>query len=362
MRIALVGATGYGGSEALRLLRARTDIELVWVGSDRLAGRKVGDELPQFGTSHIGELRFSPLAELRLMQDIDIVLLALPHGEARIWAPQLLARGLRVIDFSGDYRLPDAMYAQWYGKELPEDRVAQSAVYGLPELYREEIRTASLVANPGCYATCAELALLPLVEAGLVDDSRLVIDAKSGVSGAGKAPSSGTHFVEVQESVRAYKVGAHQHTPEIEQVLADGRRRRRGQRANEGVGEEITTREVRVMLTTQLLPIKRGIYVTAYASLGTTMSGQELQEVYRERYDREPFVQVLQPGVIPEIRYTVGTNLCQIGVHVDQRTQTALVMATIDNLGKGAAGQALQNLNLMMGLPEDTGLRIEPWV
>lgn len=355
MRIAIMGATGYGGTEAMRLLRGRTDVELVWVGSDRLAGETIAAELPQFAGTAIGALRFSPLSDATEMSDVDLMLLALPHGEARVLAPSLLEKGMRVIDFSGDFRLSDEEYTQWYGKTVDNSASVQ-AVYGLPELYRQEIKEARLVANPGCYATCAELALLPLVETGACDGARLLIDAKSGVSGAGKAPSQGTHFVEVQESMRAYKVGAHQHTPEIEQVLTDGRRRRRDQH---DMGDGAM---VRVLLTTQLLPIKRGIYLTAYAPLTVSMTAGELHELYAHRYAAEPFVQVLPPGQVPEIRYTTGTNRCQIGVHVDERTGTALVMATIDNLGKGAAGQALQNANIMMGLAETTGLEAEPWV
>jgi len=360
MRIALIGATGYGGTEAMRLLHGRTDVELAWLGSDRLSGTAVSTALPQFRGSRFSDLPFSPLSEMNELTGLDAVLLALPHGEARKLAPQLLAQGLRVIDFSGDFRLPEVVYQAWYGQKSDaiadrsvHDEVAAHAVYGLPELYREQIATARLVANPGCYATCAELALLPLIEQDLVDGTRLLIDAKSGVSGAGKAPSQSTHFVEVQESMRAYKVGAHQHTPEIEQVLTDARRRRRTVNRQE---------DVRVLLTTQLLPIKRGIYVTAYAPLTASLSAVELHARFVERYLDEPFVQVLPLGQAPEIRHVVGTNKCQIGVHLDERTQTALIMAVIDNLGKGAAGQALQNLNRMFGCPETLGLTELPWM
>lgn len=353
MRIALMGATGYGGTEAMRLLRGRPDLALAWVGSDRLAGQTVAEVLPQFMGSTIGALRFSPLKEVTEMQDIDLMLLALPHGEARVVAPKLIAQGIRVIDFSGDYRLPQELYATWYGAPAQQVDGVEGAVYGLPELYREEIKTARLVANPGCYATCAALALLPLVEAGVVDCGRLVVDAKSGVSGAGKTPSQGTHFVEVQESLRAYKVGAHQHTPEIEQTLTLGRRRR-----DLGAADE----PVKVLLTTQLLPIRRGIYVTAYAPLLEALTTRDLHALYEERYREEPFVQVLPPGQVPEIRHTTGTNLCQIAVHADERTGLALVLATIDNLGKGAAGQAIQNLNIMLGLAETEGLSDGPFL
>jgi len=356
MRIAMFGATGYGGTEAMRLLCGRTDVDVVWLGSDRLAGRNVTEALPQFARTAMGALRFSPQEEACALPDVDMALLALPHGEARVLVPQLLQQGIRVIDFSGDFRLPDDVYASWYGSELVQYE-GPSAVYGLPEVYREAIAGAQLVANPGCYATCAELALLPLIESGAVLTNRLMIDAKSGVSGAGKKPSSGTHFVEVQESVRAYKVGAHQHTPEIERVLAEAVRRRRPD-AMDGSGEA----PVQVLLTTQLLPVKRGIYVTAYAQLKDEMSEETLQGLYEQRYGEEPFVRINPYGIPAEMRHVIGTNLCEISVHLDHRTQTALIVATIDNLGKGAAGQAIQNLNVMVGVAETLGLSTMPWM
>lgn len=359
MRIAMFGATGYGGTEAMRLLCERTDVEVAWLGSDRLAGCPVAEALPQFAGTAMGELRFSPQQEARELSQVDVALLALPHGEARMLVPTLLQQGIRVIDFSGDFRLPDDVYAAWYGSELGAYD-GPSPVYGLPEVYREAIVGAQLVANPGCYATCAELALLPLVESGLALTNRLMIDAKSGVSGAGKKPSSGTHFVEVQESVRAYKVGAHQHTPEIEQVLAATVRRRRPC-ANDEM-DAIADAPVQVLLTTQLLPVKRGIYLTAYVPLKEEMSAETLQSLYEERYREEPFVRINPYGAPAEMRHVIGTNLCEISVHLDRRTQTALIVATIDNLGKGAAGQAIQNLNVMFGRSETLGLSMLPWM
>ena len=356
MRVAILGATGYSGTEAMRLLAARSDMEIVWVGSRSQAGQKVKNVLPQ--------LRHSPAAELVFQasfdpQDfpagIDAVLLGLPHGEALRIVPKLLEKNMRVIDFSGDFRLPATLYETWYKKPW-DTAIAVSPVYGLPELYRTQIRDARLIANPGCYATAAELALLPLIEADAVDTKRLMVDAKSGVSGAGKNPQQTTHFVEVTESLRAYKVGAHQHTPEIEQVLHDARRRSQTQKL------AATTDEApAILMTTQLLPIRRGIYITAYAPLKNAASMQEIHELFAKRYASEPFVDVLPFGQIPEIRYVTGTNLCQIGIYVDPRTKTVLVMSAIDNLVKGAAGQAIQNLNIMFGLEETTGLPMEPW-
>ncbi len=350
MRVGIWGATGYGGAEALRMLHFRADVEIVWVGSDSRAGRTVEEVLPQFRGTEPGGLRFSSL-DGDGTPEVDAALLALPHGQAMALAPELLAHGVRIVDFSGDFRLPAAEYEKWYGREHHVAPGQPQAVYGLPELNRSAIRTADLVANPGCHATCATLALLPLVENGLIDTSRIVVDAKSGVSGAGKTPQQGTHFVEVMESLRPYRVGAHQHTPEIEQTLA-----RAEQRA--GIAETAP----RVLLTTQLLPVRRGIYVTAYAPLRESATTDDLRSAFAERYAAEPFVTVLDAGQVPELRHVTGTNACQIGVYADARTGMALVASAIDNLGKGAAGQAIQNLNLMFGLEETAGLISLPWV
>ena len=356
MRIAVIGATGYSGTEALRLLAPRTDLEVVWVGSHTHAGKTVKTVLPQLQNTTLSELIFADYTNpTAFPEGTEVVLLALPHGEALRIAPQLLEQDLRVIDFSGDFRLDKTMYEKWYGR--PWDTLySGQVVYGLPELNKKWIKDASLIANPGCYATTAALALIPLLEAGLIESSRIMIDAKSGVSGAGKAPTTGTHFVEVQESLRAYKVGAHQHTPEIEQTLHEARRRWQGEEQHARDSERPT-----VLMTTQLLPIRRGIYVTAYALLHEDIEQEELYTLYTKRYEQEPFVQVLPSGQVPEIRYVVGTNLCQIGLHVDHRTRTVLVMAALDNLIKGAAGQAIQNLNIMGDFGEATGLPIDPW-
>ena len=205
MRIAIFGATGHGGTEAMRLLQSRADVEIAWIGSDRLSGTKVADALPQFRRAAVGGMRFAPLQEAYDLPNVDVALLAMPHGEAHRYAPPLLEQGIRVIDFSGDFRLPFAVYEQWYKKTpaappqwsaIQLDELQKRAVYGLPELFKKEIATAQLVANPGCHATCAELSLLPLAEAGCIERSRIIVDAKSGVSGAGKNPQQSTHFVE----------------------------------------------------------------------------------------------------------------------------------------------------------------------
>ena len=350
MRIAVYGATGYGGIETLKLLVNRPDIDVVWIGSDRQQGKSLAEVIPLFRDTRLASLQF--YAQDRALPDVDYALLATPHGFARQVVPTLLSHQVKVIDFSGDYRLPNDLYETWYGKTATSDDTVPDAVYGLPELNRQAIRNAALIANPGCYATTASLALIPAIEAGLIDDRQLVIDAKSGVSGAGRSPQLTTHFVEVDESYKAYKVGAHQHTPEIEQTLAQAKRRR---------GGEDLLAPLRVLMTTQLLPIKRGIYVTAYGYLQQPVTTEQVYAIYQTRYANEPFVKVLPPGEVPEIRQVAGTNQCHISVYVDDRTHMLLVMATLDNLIKGAAGQALQNLNLMAGVKETAGLEGMAW-
>ncbi len=356
MRVAIFGATGYSGTEAMRLLAARSDIEIVWVGSNSKAGQLVKDVLPQLRHLAISELRFEQNVDLAFFKEyVEVAMLALPHGQAQMLVPQLLKQGIRVIDFSGDFRLSPELYETWYKRPYKgADDI--KAVYGLPELFRDRIRDAMLIANPGCYATAAELALLPLMDTALIDDQHLVLDAKSGVTGAGKNPQQSTHFVEVEESLRAYKVGEHQHTPEIEQVLWQAKQKSGNYAQSQG------TLAPTILMTTQLLPIRRGIYMTAYAFLQEKVSAQEIHEIYTKRYALEPFVDVLPLGQIPEIRYVTGTNVCQLGIHVDTRTNTVLVMSSLDNLVKGAAGQAIQNLNLMFGCDETLGLPVEPWV
>ena len=265
---------------------------------------------------------------------VDAAIVAYPHGAAAELVADLRERGVRVVDLSADFRLRDAtVYGQWY-REHPVPELIEAAVYGLPELYREQIAEADLVANPGCYPTAALLALAPLAREGLIDD--VVIDAKSGVSGAGRGPSAETHFVSVDENVAAYKVPRHRHTPEIEQELA-------------ALGSEVT-----ITFTPHLLPLDQGELVSCYVSPSRRISEAQLRELYRESYAQEPFVELAaQP---PGVRAVRETNLCRISVHVDDRTGRVIAFGAIDNLWKGAASQAVQNLNLMFGRPEGEGI------
>ena len=265
---------------------------------------------------------------------VDAAIVAYPHGAAAELVADLRQRDVRVVDLSADFRLRDAaVYGEWY-REHPVPDLIESAVYGLPELYREQIARADMVANPGCYPTATLLALAPLAREGLIDD--VVIDAKSGVSGAGRAPSAETHFVSVDENVAAYKVPRHRHTPEIEQELA-------------ALGCEVT-----ITFTPHLLPLDQGELVSCYVSPSERISEAQLRELYREAYAQEPFVELsAQP---PGVRAVRETNLCRISVHVDDRTGRVIAFGAIDNLWKGAASQAVQNLNLMFGRPEGEGI------
>ncbi|WP_038092791.1 N-acetyl-gamma-glutamyl-phosphate reductase [Tumebacillus flagellatus] len=339
MQIAILGATGYTGLEVVRLLHKHPEAEVTYVSSDSQAGAELADVYPHLRGVLAYTLEGADPAEIA--KRADYALVALPSGVSTNLVPGLLEAGVRVIDLAGDHRLPDDVYAKWYKKQPPAPTVLERAVYGLPELYKSQITGASLIANPGCYPTATLLSLLPLVKNGLIDPHSLVIDAKSGVSGAGKALSAGTHFVEVNENFKAYKVGEHQHIPEIEQVLTD---------VNPS-GEAVT-----ISFTTHLVPMIRGILTTSYAKLTGSYSTEDLLAVYREFYRDAPFVRLHSAGNFPQTRDVTASNFCDIGLRVDPRTNRVTVIGCIDNLVKGAAGQAIQNLNLLAGLPETTGL------
>ncbi|PWK09573.1 N-acetyl-gamma-glutamyl-phosphate reductase [Tumebacillus permanentifrigoris] len=343
MQIAILGATGYTGLEVVRLLQHHEQAEVTYVSSDSQAGAHLADVYPHLRGVLAHTLEVADPVEIA--KRADYALVALPSGVSTNVVPGLLAAGVRVIDLAGDHRLPSAVYAAWYQKTPPSSSVLASAIYGLPELYADQIADAKLIANPGCYPTATLLSLLPLVKHGLIDPQSLIIDAKSGLSGAGKALSAGTHFVEVHENFKAYKVGEHQHIPEIEQVLTD---------VNPS-GEPVT-----ISFTTHLVPMIRGILTTSYAKLTGSYSTEDLLAVYREFYRNAPFVRLHAAGHWPQTRDVTASNYCDIGLRVDPRTQRVTVIGAIDNLVKGAGGQAIQNLNLLAGLAQTTGLTTAP--
>ncbi|PNU19802.1 N-acetyl-gamma-glutamyl-phosphate reductase [Geothermobacter hydrogeniphilus] len=337
IKVAVVGASGYTGVELLRLLVGHPHTELVCVTSRQFAGQPVARVFPSLAGRC--ELVFENLAAAEIAARAEIVLTALPHQAAMAVIPDLLVAGCRVVDLSADYRLRDAaVYEHWYQPHSSPQLLAEAA-YGLPELFREQVRPARLVANPGCYPTSVALGLAPLLRQGVIDPDSLIIDSKSGTSGAGRGAKLGSLFCEVNEGFKAYGVAGHRHTPEIEQTLSI-----------------LSGREVKVSFTPHLLPVSRGILSTCYAASRQQLPTAELVEIYRQFYADEYFVRVHPVGSLPNINQVAGSNYCDLGVVADERTGRIIVVSVIDNLVKGAAGQAVQNLNLLAGLPEQTGL------
>ncbi len=334
IKVGIVGGTGYTGVELLRLLATHPRVELHAITSRSEAGRPVS-ELFESLRGHV-ELVFSEPDAARLAA-CDLVFFATPNGTAMQMVPALLESGTRVIDLAADFRLRDpALWEQWYGMPHACPELLEEAVYGLPELNREKILGARLVANPGCYPTASALGLLPLVEAGVVDTSTLLADCKSGVSGAGRGANAAMLMGEVGESFKAYAVPGHRHLPEIRQTLG-----------------WVTEKNIGLTFVPHLVPMIRGIHATLYGRLNEEL---DLQSLYGQRYRDEPFVDVMPAGSHPETRSVRGTNRCRIAVHRPQGGDTVVVLSVIDNLTKGAAGQAVQNMNLMFGLPETAGL------
>jgi N-acetyl-gamma-glutamyl-phosphate reductase len=335
IKVGIVGGTGYTGVELLRLLAGHPEVELAMITSRSEAGTGVAEMFPNLRGRL--ELAFTEPDAGRLAE-CDLVFFATPNGTAMQMVPGLLEAGTKVIDLAADFRLRDPnLWEQWYGMPHLCPHLLDEAVYGLPEVNRERIRSARLVANPGCYPTAVILGFLPLLEAGLVDVSTLVADAKSGVSGAGRKASVGTLMGECGESFKAYAVPGHRHLPEIRQEL--------GARAGATVG---------LTFVPHLLPMIRGIHATLYGRLAS--DAPELQSLYERRYAGEPFVDVMPHGSHPETRSVRGVNHCRIAVHRPQGGDTLVVLSVIDNLVKGAAGQAVHNMNLMFGLQEAQGL------
>ncbi len=338
LKVAICGGSGYAGSELLRLLSHHRRVEIGAVTSERSAGRKVTDLFPHL----LGavDLEFEPLKPVSLLEKADLFFLALPHAASQEAVNFFHSGGKHVVDLSADYRLKSPrVYKEWYKVSHEYPSLLEEAVYGLPELYREEIRRTRLVANPGCYPTGAILGLYPALKEGLVDASSVVIDSKSGTSGAGRKADTAYSFCEVNESFRAYGIATHRHTPEIEQELSG-----------------ISGTEVAVNFTPHLLPVSRGILTTVYCRLKAEVSTGEVIERYRETYGKEPFVRIYAEGTLPDIRNVRGTNFCDIGLRVNGRTKTLVVVTAIDNLLKGASGQAVHNMNIMMGFDETEGL------
>lgn len=339
IRAAIVGATGYTGCELLEILLKHPRVKVTSLTAKIDRDIPMHDESPRFAGRV--DLPCTPLDVEDVCRKADVVFLSLPHGVSMKFARPFRDAGKKVIDLSADFRFRDvAVFKEWYGIEHAAEDLLSEAVYGLPELYADEIRKAGLIANPGCYPTGSILALAPLLKAKLVVTDGIIIDAKSGVTGAGRKASLPMIFVEVNESFRAYKVGKHQHTPEIEVEL----------------GKAAGT-PIRVLFTPHLVPMNRGILTTAYLKPLAPVSAGEVLGVYREAYSGAPFVRVMESGKLADTKNVLGLNCCDISVVVDDRTGRIIVISAIDNLVKGAAGQAVQNMNLVCGFPETEGLR-----
>lgn len=341
LRIGIVGASGYTGEELARIITTHPGVELTVATSRQFAGQKISEVFPNL--RGLVDITLENVALDELADRADLFFTAVPHQTAMDIVPQLLAAGCKVVDLSADFRLSDAaIYEEWYQAHSAPEVLAQ-AVYGLPELNREEIKSTSLVANPGCYPTSVILGTAPLLEAGLIDPATIIADSKSGTSGAGRVALVGSLFCEVNDGFRAYKVGEHRHTPEIEQEL--------GLLA----GAPLT-----VSFTPHLLPISRGILSTVYAVLQKGVTAEQLAVAYEDFYRDEYFVRLCPAGTYPATQYVRGSNFCDIGFKVDLRTGRVVILSAIDNLVKGAAGQAVQNMNLMCGFPEGLGLGVVP--
>ncbi len=340
INVSVIGATGYAGAELMRILSGHKKVNIKHAVSKSFSGKKLSEIYPNFKSC---DFVLEELDIKAVCADSDIVFTCLPHGTSAKVVPELLDQGVRVIDLSGDFRYTDAnVYEDWYKTEHKAKHLLEKSVYGMPEIYREEIKKSSLIGNPGCYTTCAILPLYPLLKAGLIDTSGIIIDAKSGASGAGRSADLPLSFCEVNDNVKAYKIAEHRHTSEIEQELSFA------------AGEDIT-----LSFTPHLLPIKRGIISTIYAAPKKGIDESSIIDAYK-MYENEPFVQVYD-GSLPEIKHVAGSNNCAIGFVFDKRAGRLVIVSCIDNLIKGAAGCAVQNMNIMSSFDENEGLNNIGW-
>ena len=342
IKAGIMGATGYAGGELARLLLQRDDVEITWYGSKSYVDQKyasVFKNMVQFVDDACMDDNMEALAE-----QADVIFTATPQGFCASLMNETVLSKAKVIDLSADYRIKDvAVYEEWYNIEHKTPEYIQEAVYGLPEINREKIKDARLIANPGCYPTCSFLSVYPLVKEGLIDPNTVIIDAKSGTSGAGRGAKVDNLYCEVNESIKAYGVGVHRHTPEIEEQLSLA------------AGKPVT-----ISFTPHLVPMNRGILVTAYGTLLKSVTYEEVKAIYDKYYENEYFVRVLGRDEAPQTKWVEGSNFVDVNYKIDPRTNRVVMMGAMDNLVKGAAGQAIQNMNIMFGLPENQGLKLVP--
>lgn len=342
IKAGIIGSTGYAGQELVRILLQHPDVEIVWYGSRSYIDQKYSSVFRNM-FKLVDEKCLEDQMD-KLAEEADVIFTATPQGYCASLVNEDILNKVKIIDLSADFRIKDvAVYEKWYGIEHKSPQFIDEAVYGLCEINREDIKKARLIANPGCYTTCSILTAYPLVKEGLIDPKTLIIDAKSGTSGAGRGAKTPNLYCEVNENIKAYGVATHRHTPEIEEQLGYA------------AGYPIT-----INFTPHLVPMNRGILVTAYASLKEGVTEEQIRAAYDKYYANEKFVRVLKPGVCPETRWVEGSNYVDVNFKVDLRTHRVIMMGAIDNLVKGAAGQAVQNMNLAFGLDESTGLNLVP--
>ncbi len=337
MKVSIIGATGYTGAELVKILLKHPEVEIEMITSQSFAGKKISGIYPWLRT----DLVCQSLDVERIASFSSFIFTALPHGASMEIVGKLHSRRKRIVDLSADFRLENPwVYENWYGVTHKKKDLIKHAVYGLPELYREKIKGARLVANPGCYPTSALLSLAPLLRYDLIKEDSIIVDSKSGVTGAGRKLSLKTHFPEVNENLSAYQVGCHRHIPEIEQELA-----------------KLSPKEVKITFVPHLVPLNRGILSTCYAGLKDSAQPKDLVKAFENFYGEEPFVEILPQGCFPQVKDVVNSNRCQIGLTIDEKKGRVIIISTIDNLGKGASSQAVQNMNIMCGFEETMGLK-----
>ncbi len=339
LKVAVCGGSGYTGAELLRILYLHPEVKITAVTSEKSAGMKVSTVFPHL--YHYDHLIYEPLDKSCLLSKADIFFMALPHAASQEAVHFFFENGKKVIDISADYRISDPMvYEQWYKTPHNYRETLMSAVYGLPEINREKIQKASLIANPGCYPTSAILGLYPAIKENIIELDNIIVDSKSGTTGAGRKASVDFAYCEVNEGFKAYGIGIHRHTPEIEQELS-----------------LIAGRNITVNFTPHLVPMDRGIISTIYTKLLSNIDTDEIVLMYKESFVSEPFIRVLDEGIYPNTKNVRGSNFCEIGIKVVKRTNSLIIVSAIDNLVKGASGQAVHNMNIMMGFKETTALQ-----
>ena len=342
MKVGIIGSTGYAGAEIVRLLYSHPEAEIVWYGSRSYIDKNFASVFGNMFKLVPDVCKGENIKELA--ETVDVIFTATPQGYCATLVSEEVLSKTKIIDLSADFRIKDvATYEKWYGIEHASPEFIDEAVYGLCEINREAVKNARLIANPGCYPTCSFLSIYPLLKEGVIDRNTIIIDAKSGTSGAGRGAKVNNLYCEVNESIKAYGVAKHRHTPEIEEQLS-----------------YVAGDDVLINFTPHLVPMNRGILVTAYATLTKKITEDEVRDIYHKYYDDEFFVRVLDKGVCPETRWVEGSNFADVNAVVDERTGRVIMMGAIDNVVKGAAGQAIQNMNIMFGLAENTGLNFAP--